>query len=221
MKKWFEKILLATFIILIVSCAATIRDISEVSYIKEGFNTTSLQVGGLALLPVHAGAGQEGYRRPLADAIDKMVITLNPNLKFSKWQETAQVLSEHELVKTYQDVILTYRETAILNEDFLHKLGSALGKRYLMFVSLERFHKASKTTYSMWSGWETTETAEVNAFAQIWDCSTGDVVWEGFGAAKSVGTELMYTKGYGEHAQLAAEGLIRKLFNLPSAQPKY
>lgn len=215
---------LIILVIVLVSCAATIHDTSKVQYVREDFNNESIRAGALALLPVHAGEGQEGYRRPLADAINSVVDSLIPShygLKFYKWQETIDMLNEHDLVKSYQDAISTYRETAIINKDLLHDIGSKLGVRYLLFVSLERFHKASKVEYSIFTGWGTTKTAEVTAFAQIWDCGDGDVLWEGFGSASSRGTELTYERGYEVYTHIAAEGLIRKLFNLPPAQPRY
>lgn len=197
--------------VVLLGCAANICDKSKVQYVKEGFSSTSLESGGLALLPVVAGQGQEGYRRPFAESLNKAIASLKPNLKFLKWQKTMEILNEQNLTETYQNVISTYRETAIIDKNFLHEIGYALGVRYLLFVSLQEFHKASQTSYNILSGWSTTKTARVNAFAQIWDCGTGDVVWEGIGLAESKGGELTYEKEYEEYAHIAAEGLARKL----------
>ena len=195
--------LLSILITMLLGCTATIYDGSKVQYIKEEFTLESLKSEGLALLPVHAGAGQEGYRRPFADAINRKVDSLIPSLKFYRWQKTAELLNKHNLVKSYQDAILTYQKTAIFDKKFLYEIGSGVGARYLLFVSLQSFHTLKAI-------------AEVKAFAQVWDCREGDVVWEGWGAAfSSGGTPSVYE----DYVSVAAEGLVRKLFNLPPRRP--
>ena len=218
--KLFSIIVIIVEILIIGCIPAPIRNISEVGYIKEGFSESSLESEGLALLPIVAGQGQEAYRRPLAEAINQSIQKAKPELKFLNWEETMSILNKEKLVEKYQKAISSYRETAIIDHDLLQEIGEALGTRYLLFISLEEFHKSSKSQYYIGAGWHTSKTAKVDAFAQIWDCSTGDVVWEGRGAAESEGTELTYDEGYEKYCNIAAEGLICKLFNIKPIKEK-
>jgi len=203
--------IIAGSIILIASCAATIYDTSSVSYIKEDFGSTNLVKGGLALLPIVAGQGQEGYRRPFGEALNEGIAQSRSEIPFLPWQETMSLMNENDLAELYLATIQTYRETAIIDKKLLSEIGATLDIRFLMFVSLEEFHKESNTSYGFFSGWHTKKTAKVRAFAQIWDCHSGDVVWEGFGSAESSGGELTYEKAYVEYAKTAANGLVLRL----------
>ena len=212
------------FIILLLigfyGCAASIQDLSKVQYIKEGFNSNLLTKYGFSLLPIVAGQGQEGYRRPFGDAINETMGKSFPNVKFIQWQETMNILNDNSLTKEYEDLILTYRSTAIIDKKLMQDIGQALNTRFLLFVSLEDFTKSQTTSYNFLLGWNTSKTATVNGFAQVWDCVEGDVVWEGYGTAYSKGGELTYEKDYEEYSNVAAKGLIYKLFNLENKENK-
>jgi hypothetical protein len=206
--------LCALGVLALVGCAATINDQSRVQYVQEGFNATELEAGGLALLPVVAGQGQEGYRRPLGDEIDSAISIYGTNIPYTGWQEAMNALNERGLVEDYQSMISNYRETAIIDKGMLAGIGEALGVHYILFVSLEDFSKDASTRYSLFSGWTTTKTATVQAFAQIWDCRACDVVWEGSGTAQSTGGELTYEKPYEEYSRIAAQGLVKNLLGI-------
>lgn len=197
--------LLSILITMFLGCTATIYDGSKAQYIKEEFNLESLKSEGLALLPVHAGAGQEGYRRPFADAINRKVDSLIPSLKFCRWQETAELLRKHNLVKSYQEAVVTHQITAIFDKKLLYEIGSGVGMRYLLFVSLESFHTLKAI-------------ASVKAFTQVWDCRESDIVWEGWGVSFSSGGK---PSAYENYVSIAAEGLVRKIFNLPPTRPMF
>jgi len=201
-----KNFLYSVFIVLLfVKCAAVIYDKSSVQYIKDDFSSETFYNGGLAILPVVSGQGQEGYRRPFGEALNKGINTMLPGLHYLQWQRTMNVLNQHCLVEDYKKAILSYRETAILDKNLIRKIGEALELRYLLFVSLEEFHKASQTNYNILVGFHTTKTARINGFAQIWDCTNGDVVWDGIGLAESKGGDLTYEKDYIEYAKIAAK----------------
>jgi hypothetical protein len=205
--------LLVLSAIILSGCAATIRDLSKVQYVKEGFVADSLRTGGLALLPVVAGQGQEGYRRPLADSLNFHIQRVRPNVQFIKWQDAITKLNDKGLAEKYQAAISTYRTTSIIDKSLVSEIGSALGVRYFLFVSLEDFRQSSKLGYSGLTGkLREDQTAKVNAFAQIWDSQTGDVVWEGIGHAEASSSEFTYLKGsYETYGGIAAKGLAQRL----------
>ncbi|MCK4412655.1 MAG: hypothetical protein KAY32_03840 [Candidatus Eisenbacteria sp.] len=201
-----------TAMIAIGGCATAIKDKSVVHYVDPGFSEDHLKTFGLAMLPVVAGQGQEGYRRPIAECLSAGVRRAMADGRFLDWRETMDALNEQDLADDYESLIGTYRETAILREEMVSQLGEALRVRYLLFVSLEEFHTRTSTSYSVFTGIQSQRKAAVNAFCQVWDCATGDVVWEGSAAAESVGGELSYDKPYEEYARTAAEGLVGRLF---------
>ena len=51
-------------------CAAKVVDDSKLQYLAPEFTANSLADHGLSLLPVVAGEGQEGLRRPLAAKLE-------------------------------------------------------------------------------------------------------------------------------------------------------
>ena len=217
----YRKICIISLLILIFSgCAATIQNLSKTQYVKEGFNPNELNNYGIALLPIAAGQGQEGYRRPYGDAINTVMNNSFKEVNFIPWQQTMNILNDSSLTKEYEDLILTYRSTAIIDKTLMQDIGQVLNIRYLLFVSLEDFSKSKETSYNFLLGWHTTKTAIVNGFAQVWDCNKGDVVWEGYGTAYSEGGELTYEKDYEEYSMVAAKGLVYKLFNLEDENQK-
>ena len=207
--------------VMMTGCAATIYDKSSVSYVDAAFSPTHLRTHGLALLPVVAGQGQEGYRRPLGDCLAASTEELMGGGHFLGWRETMAALNEQDLSDEYEDLIGTYRETAILRQEAVNELGLALGVRYLLFVSLERFHTSTSTTYNAFTGLNSERTSAVNAFCQVWDTATGNVVWEGAAAARSAGNEFTYDKPYEEYARKAADGLTARLFGVKTEKQDY
>ena len=209
-----NRILLFGVIALLIGngCAAVINDKSTVNYTSSSFNPTELRQGGLAMLPVVAGQGQEAYRRPLAEAMTTSCASSMQPGRFLSWRETMQLLNEHDMSDDYQSMISTYRETAILRKETVSRRGELLACRYLLFVSLEKFHSQESTSYSVFTGASYQRKSSVTAFCQVWDSQPGDVVWEGEASAKSVGGEMTYDKPYEEYARVAAGGLVKRLF---------
>ena len=200
------------FLIIGNGCATAIKDKSSVNYVANSFNPAELRSGGLAMLPVVAGQGQEAFRRPLAEALStSCALAMKPG-RFLSWRETMQLLNDNDMSDEYQSMISTYRETSILRKETVSLLGELLECRYLLFVSLEKFHTQESTSYSFLSGNTYQRKSAVTAFCQTWDSQPGDVVWEGAASAKSVGGEMTYDKPYDEYARVAANGLVRRLF---------
>ena len=198
--------------LLIFGCAASIQNLSKLQYKKEEFTKQSLVSDGLVLLPITAGEGMEGYRRPAGDSLYNAIRTLRKDINVLDAQTSLNKINDAQLADKYAELIRTYAQTAILNKESVKSLSEAIGKRYLMHVRLERFYERKATQYSFWTGFTTLKEGEVGLFAQIWDGQNGDVVWEALGIAKSSITgELSYIKGFEEHLNVACRGLAYKL----------
>lgn len=207
-----KKVFFIVLITLLCGCEASIQNTSQAKYIKPEFTQGALEGGGLAFLPILAGQGQEAYRRPLADSISHDITNQDTNLKFYDTDKTTKILQDKQLIDSYQRAILSYSETSILNKQLLTSISDSLGIRYLLLISLKEFNKVSHGEYNYLTGVQTVTNAKVQAFAQIWDCTIGDIVWEGQASAESEGGELTYTAAYEKYCGVAAQGLVDKLF---------
>jgi len=215
-------VLLAFF--LLVSCVAKMQDVSTVTYAKVGFDRESLKTSGVAILPISAGEGIEGYRRPFGDAVNISLGTLGGEISCLKWQETIDLLNQHDLASRYQEAIIRYKDTSIIDKNLIIDMGRSLGVRYFLFIELQPFQNDSQLKPSLLSdGFYTQETKGVQAIGQLWDSEDGDVVWEGIGGAKAQSGELSYIKTHNpeEYSKMAADGLVRQLLGLrPAAAQK-
>lgn len=209
---------IATVIAVGLACAATAHQSGEVTYQKEGFSVRSLQSEGLAVLPVVAGEGVEGYRRPFGEAINDEIARYAADNSFSPWQRTMDAINSENLTTAYNDAIVSYRETAIIDRTLVQELGAATGQRYLLFVQLDPPTTETSVQRGVFaSGYHELERIGVSAFAQVWDTETGDIVWEGIGKAGiSEATEMSTIKAEERdpriYSRRVAEELIKRLY---------
>ena len=110
--------------------------VSRVTYQDPTFDLAKLQLGGVAILPVLAGAGVEGYRRPFGESINAQARGLYGAEHVVHWDAATRAINGAGLSGTYGDAIAIYRETSILPSDILLEIGSAVKSRYLLVVTL-------------------------------------------------------------------------------------
>lgn len=178
-------------ILLATSCAVTSMVQKNVTYVSPNFTKSSLNNMGLALLPIVAGSGVEGYRRPFGEAMNLVGDSILTN--FMTWNVTLDKINNANLVSEYNSAIQAYQETGIIDRTILQKLSSATETNYFFFVKLSPPTSNTKLTYGF-SGLTTTETKSVSAFGLIWSASDGDVVWEGNSNANVTTGDYTYTK---------------------------
>src|SRR5699024_6352265 len=118
------------------ACAASINTTSKVSYSKASFTDQSMEEDGVALLPITAGAGLEGYRRPFGNALNSYSDSLGGDITYFGWQESMNKLNDAGLADEYNEAISNYKETSIIDKNTLNKMGGAIGIRYLMYIQL-------------------------------------------------------------------------------------
>ena len=135
-------------------CAARIVDDSQLQYLDPEFTVSSLFDHGLGLLPVVAGQGQEGLRRPLAAKLEAHLTAQLPEGRFYGAIQMLDLINEANLTEAYAQMIGDYEQAAILNKRTLREIGKATGIRYLLHVKLldqsrtERLAKALLSTIS-------------------------------------------------------------------------
>ncbi len=194
------------------SCAVSSKVASNVTYVKSNFSTRSLEVGGLALLPVVAGSGVEGYRRPFGEVMNLVADSLIQN--FMTWNETLDKLNDADLVSEYNRAIVAYQETSIIDKTILRKMQEATGMDYFLFVLLAPPTSDTKISHSIWTGnITTTETKSVSAFALVWSAIDGDVVWEASSTAEVKTGSYTYTSETDmQRAEKVAKAIMSSLY---------
>jgi len=193
-------------------CAAPVQDFSRVQYVDSTFTAESLRAGGISLLPVLAGEGQEGIRRPLADLLSRY---LDEQLgeKYVDHIKSIDRINEGKLAETYASVIDTHEKTGILDRPGIKAIGKFLGTRYLLFVKLLGQDISSDVEYGVLSkGLVRVEQKDVNIFGQVWDTEIGDIVWEGVGQLSVRSSELTYVEqDINELVEMAVVSFLNKL----------
>ncbi len=177
-------------------CAARIVDDSQLQYLDPEFTVSSLFDHGLGLLPVVAGQGQEGLRRPLAAKLEAHLAAQLPEGRFYGAIQTLDLINEASLTEAYAQMIGDYEQAAILNRRTLHEIGKATGIRYLLHVKLLDQSRTERLAPAFLSDDVVSlEGKNVSIFGQVWDCGVGDVVWEGTGeVAAEAEVEFEYVK---------------------------
>lgn len=193
------------------SCAVTSEVQENVTYVSSNFSRSMLESDGLSLLPVVAGSGVEGYRRPFGEAMN--VASDSALTNFMRWNDTLDKLNDSELVSDYNNAIQSYQQTGIIDRSFLRKMSEATEKNYFFFVQLLPPEADRNLSYNYFSGgYSRTETKSVTAFGLVWSASDGDVVWEGSATAEVVIGEYSYTQESDmDRAEKVAKALVLSL----------
>jgi len=196
---------------MLAGCAAPIRDLTRTQYVNPKLSAAELYRGGLALLPITAGQGQEGYRRPLGDYLNANLARALPGAKVLTWQVAMDSLNRAGLTEEYQQLIQGYHETAIIDRARVKKMGDALGVQYALYCSLQDYSENNKTTYNFFSGIHTTTTSNVSAHCLLLDLQSGDVMQEILGQATSIAGDFEHSSAYEAYADTMAKGLLRQI----------
>lgn len=204
-------ILLFICSILLASCAAPIQNLTKTQYVNPTFSQEKLRSGGLALLPITAGQGQEGYRRPLGDFLNQNIQDAVKGGKVLKWEETMDALNRESKVKAYEDLIIGYRQTSILSRDRVKEMASALGIKFALLCSLQDYSESNETSYNFLTGIQTVKTANVMAHCLVIDLESGDVMQEIIGQASSQAGNYMHNQAYEEYAKIMAHSVLSQL----------
>jgi len=204
-------VLSIAFVVFATSCAVTSQVHENVTYVSSNFSNSMLESEGLSLLPIVAGSGVEGYRRPFGEAMNSSADSVLTN--FMSWNDTLDRLNDAELVSDYNNAIRSYQETGIVDRSILQKMSESTEKNYFFFVQLLPPEAERDISYNYFSGgYSRTETKSVTAFGLVWSASDGDVVWEGSATAEVTTGDYSYTQETDmERAEKVARALVSSL----------
>jgi hypothetical protein len=187
-----------------------------VTYKSENLKYSNISSNKLAILPVLAGDGWEGFRRQTGD---ELTVSLR-----SKFQhdyvidpiQTLSIINAQNLTDSYSKLVESYDKTAIINKQTLFELGKCLGSRFLLYS------KVGQTTnfepiVGVNGKLDYAKINEVQIAIQLWDVEVGDIVWEGYcggaGLSDIAGSDLSSL------ITLAAKGLSERIGKSKSETP--
>ncbi len=192
-------------VVLVVSgCMAKINTSVNQTYVPQ----EGLVVEGVALLPVTAGAGLEGFRRAVGDTVSAHITTAFPGTGLVPPQESLGLLNDAGLADAYARLVTTYQTTGILDKEALASMSRALGVRYLMHCEL---------SYAQDQSWEpglvsnVMTTEQVSMMLRIWDSEKADVVWEAHAQGSQKSGDIVKARPFEEVYSAMARDLIRAL----------
>ncbi len=146
---------------------------------NNGLTDDLLQKEGLAFLTPSTVTGQEEDKQALAFVFGNVLTQLHPKIRYVSLPETLSAINHQGLTDEYRLMYEQYRNTGIFKHELLQKVGQATGARYAMQLKLAGFTQGSEGRFGMF-GWRIVDTqyAKIRLFVQIWDTSTGVIVWE-------------------------------------------
>ena len=161
----------------------------------------------VATLGVVAPAGLQGAALSVSQGLVTAFREAAPSVRVVPNLETVSVLNEHGLAPEYGDLISGFARSGILERDRLHRIGSALGCRYVLLPGLGALDQAMIDRFDF-SGLKVVQRriTTLRLWLQLWDSHTGRMLWESSGEA-TVATELLRPE-----RTVPLEGMARRLW---------
>ena len=158
------------------ACTFAPQHYSQPEIRADSLGKGELASGGLAILTPSAVTGQEEDRQTLALLFTEALSRARPDITIVPLPDVLSAVNRHDLVARYQQA----RLTGVFQQDVLQRLGEATGARYLGQIKLARFDQGAKGRFGLFGlSVLQTQFAHMRMFFQVWDASTGAVVWEG------------------------------------------
>ncbi len=203
---------------IVAGCSAKVQVRNQTSYADAAFSKASIEEYGLAILPVVAGEGVEGYRRPFGQSLNQVGADHLASGSLLTWEAAMEALNDAGLVSEYNAAIAGYQQTSIIDRSLIGQMADATGTRYFLYVTL--FPPTSETSVNrsaLSGGLRTDRRLGVSAFGQVWDAE-GDVAWEGTGSSEVQSNEFQNIDEEGNdfsiHSNKAARALFRAVLGL-------
>lgn len=167
-------------VLLLTGCSHSPQRFNTFDHKLSGLTRESLYDSGIAFITPSSVTGQEEEKQAVAFIFADELSTILPDLKIIHLSETLSDINAAGLADDYRRMYANYKDTGIFDGDTLRRIGEATGTRYLGQLKLAAFHQGSMGRFSVF-GLRLIETkyANLRLFFQIWDATTGGIVWEG------------------------------------------
>jgi len=175
-----------------------------------GFTHQNLEEHKIGIL---SATGGDGYRRVLGDSFSKALRLTRPEIPQVPPQEATGLLNRDNLADDYTNMLRDYETSGILRKESLQRIGKSLGVRYLIQLSLLQYSQDTSTRFSVFGiRFLGTRASTLRVFAQIWDASSGAIVWEGSSEVTLAGEDLREKPiSFEEVATRAWQALLKQL----------
>ena len=138
-----------------------------------------LKQQGLTFITPTTITGMEQDKQYLALTFSHALKKARPELRISDLSKTLGMINQANLEDDYQTMYEDYNETGIFNKSTLKEIGSLTNSRYICQLKLSYFKSKAQGRWSVLGlNVYDTESANLRLFVQIWDATTGVIVWE-------------------------------------------
>jgi hypothetical protein len=139
-----------------------------------------LEAAGIAFLTPSTVTGQEQEKQAVALTFADVIKRERQGLRVVTLAETLGAINKAGLADPYRRMYDDYRDTGLLSQETLRRVGAATGARYLVQLKLQGFGQGAKDRFGIF-GLRIVETkfAHLRLFLQIWDSQDGTIAWEG------------------------------------------
>lgn len=121
------------------------------------------------------------------------------------------IINQSDIATDYLKLLTNYNYLSA-NPEFLKKLGNHLSCKYLIIPQLAVISNSySNSIYLAWAFGRKSTNYSVTILAQIWDMSTGNLVWSGRSTSSTIVESYKKLPYFDQLASEACEELIRIL----------
>lgn len=188
-------------------------DASAVTYKSPSFSPTDLKDARLAVLPIAASDGNEGFRRSAGERLCAALEKNEVAAEVIRPEEVADLLGEGNLAADVDRLLFGFERTGIVDKDALARIGEATGCRFLLTTGADS--KQTRDDYQAGYTHKASTVASASLRCRLWDAASGDVVWEGEGAA-GVLTNAPHNGTHAQALGLAANGVACRVGKGPN-----
>ncbi len=130
-----------------------------------------------------------------ANIFSQRIHEMRPSLRFVNWHDALSHLDEAGLSREYEQKISTDDSTQADRTSLFSKIGSAVGVRYFLVVTI--------------SSDEFAEGHGVTADAELWDSRSANVIWRAVGQAFSRSTDITIAeRNFKPYAEIVVRRII-------------
>jgi len=140
-----------------------------------------LEAHGIVFITPSTVTGQEQDKQAVAMIFAETFSRERPKVRLVTLAETLTAVNRAGLADTYRKMSDDYRDTGLFSADALRRVAAATGARYIGQLNLQRFQQYSKSRFNVpliGVRFLETQVGHVRLFFQIWDSTSGTIVWE-------------------------------------------
>jgi hypothetical protein len=167
-------------LLLLAACAGSPYIQATVHFHVIDLGVGALEDGGIAFVTPSVALGKEEDKQVIALIFSEALTRQRPEIPVITLPQTLGLINSNGYAEHYRRMYEDYRDIGIFRREILAETGRLTGARYVAQINLAAFSQDSVGRFSL-LGLRLYETKRASArlFFQIWDSSSGKIVWEG------------------------------------------